>query len=80
MMPHQRMRDPGYLAGNLQRGHTHAMQADASTFIDGFRFGFFMGIGVSLLMGGLLWGYLLAMRPDSASSQGVKSRAASASS
>jgi hypothetical protein len=55
------------------------MQVDAPTFVDGFRFGFFMGFVASLLMYGLFSGYWLVMHSNSASQRELKSRAASAS-
>jgi hypothetical protein len=55
------------------------MQLDAPTFADSFRFGFFLGIGVTVLMCGLFWGYWLALHAESTSEPRVKSRAASAS-
>ena len=57
-----------------------AMQVDAPMFSDGLSLGFFMGFLASLLMCGLFFGFWLALRPNSASQQEVKSRAASASS
>jgi hypothetical protein len=55
------------------------MQLDAPTFLDGFRFGFIVGIGASLLLGGVSCGYWLVMRPISTSRRELKSMAASAS-